>query len=68
MTYLPKWGLYLTYDKLPDGRNLAVISDGSPQRGHPDVNVLTMEIVKDATEALAWFEQEKILQSWNPRS
>lgn len=62
-----RWGLYMTYGKTPDGRNLAIISDGSPQLGHDPVTVL--EVMPDIshTEAHAWFARMQIERPWEVR-
>jgi hypothetical protein len=58
--------LYLTTDKMPDGRPglLAVISKGSPQLGDLNVEVLDLEIVASQEEADSWFKQMIVERPW----
>lgn len=60
-------GLYLTVG--PGDRNdlIAICSDGTPQRGHEDVTVLTLGRVKSMKEARAWFARVKKERPWETR-
>lgn len=54
----PKYGYYLSTNKNPKGDGLlAVISDGHPQRGHQDIEICDVEVVKNIKEAKAWYRQ-----------
>lgn len=57
-------GLYLTVGKASDGRTVAICSDGSPQRGHTSVMVLTVEIVGSTDQASEWFNRMAIEKPW----
>lgn len=66
-----KHGLFLTTGEVEPSpgykRILAVISDGSPQHGHEDVTVLTMETFSAITPYAIiqdWFERMKLEQPW----
>lgn len=60
-------GLFLTYGKTEDGRNLAICSDGTPQLGHDPVTVLTVNIVKSFEQARRWFNHVKQTRPWETR-
>lgn len=69
-----KYGLVLTTGPCPrkskswrEGALLAICSDGSPQLGHKDVQVLDLEVVDSQEEARKWFELVKITQPWLTR-
>lgn len=64
--------IYLTVDRKKrqpenDGY-VAVISQGSPQRGDKNITVLSVEIVQNIKEAKAWFERMKVEQPWVERN
>ena len=61
-------GLFLSYAKMEDGRNLAVCSDGTPQLGHDPVTVLTLEVVQSFKEAKQWFSEVKKTRPWETRN
>lgn len=60
-------GLYLTTGRDDRGRLIAICSDGTPQRGHDPVTILTLEVVDSERDAELWFEAVKILQPWKAR-
>lgn len=64
--------IYLTVDRQKrqpqnDGY-IAVISQGSPQRGDEHCTVLTVEVVKNMKAAKAWYRRMKIERPWEPRN
>lgn len=60
--------LCLTYDWSEDhDAYLAVISDGSPQRGDENVEVLDVELCSSVAGAKEWFERAKIMKPWETR-
>jgi hypothetical protein len=65
----PKHGYFLTVGPDPKGRGwLAVLSDGTPQLGHTDIEVLTLEILPTRKAAKKWFRECVITKPWIPRS
>lgn len=70
----PRYGYFLTTGDTTteDGekRILAIISDGSPQYGHRDVSVLTLETFTLGTPYSAirrWYKKMKQEKPWEPR-
>lgn len=59
----PKYGYYLSLDRRAKDI-LAVISDGSPQHGHPDPLVLDVATFATAEEAHKWFDEAVKRQPW----
>lgn len=64
-----RYGLFLTIgmEKKDLRRQIAVISDGSPQKGHKKVTVLTLEAFPNAAPReviLEWFERMKVERPW----
>lgn len=49
------------------GRLLAVITDGSQKDGDEEIIVLSVEIVKDSTEAQVWFQKQMEEMPWMQR-
>lgn len=66
----PRHGYFLTVDKAPDGKGglLAILTDGTPQKGHDPVTVLSLERVKSIREARRWFDKVMIEKPWVTRS
>ena len=62
-----RYGLYLTTGRTDDGRLLAICSDGTPQLGHKEIKVLTLEVVQSVKEARQWFRRVKIERPWETR-
>lgn len=60
-------GLYLTVGKTDDGRMLAICSDGTPQRDHDHVTVLSLETVPNMKVARAWFKRVRLERPWETR-
>jgi hypothetical protein len=60
-------GYYLTIGKTEDGRTLAICSDGTPQRGHDGVTVLSLEVVASEPEARQWFKRVRKEKPWETR-
>lgn len=59
---------YLTVGPDPKGRGLlAIISEGSPQRGDKNVTVCTLELVKNMKQAKKWFRQMMAERPWETR-
>jgi hypothetical protein len=60
--------LYLTVS--PDKRQpqndgyVAIISEGSPQKGDKDIKVLSIKIVSEQDEAKTWFKRMIIERPW----
>ena len=46
---------------------IALISQGSPQRGDSETIVLSVDIVKNRKEAEVWFEQQLLTRPWEKR-
>lgn len=46
---------------------IAVISEGSPQRGAETTRVLTVEVVQNMKAAEKWFRQMLVERPWEPR-
>jgi hypothetical protein len=69
MTHEIIHGLCLS-TKNVNGRMIAVISDGTPQRDDYPVTILTVEkfAPNDDAAAREWFERMKIEQPWNERN
>jgi hypothetical protein len=64
--------MYLTVDKEKrqpqnDGY-IAVISQGSPQRGDENILVLDVTIVQSHEEASAWFDRQCHERPWEQRT
>lgn len=62
-----RYGLYLTTGQDKQGRLVAIVTDGTPQLGHRNVSVLTLEVVSDDDEAVRWFERMKQERPWEAR-
>jgi hypothetical protein len=60
-------GLYLTVGHDDQGRLLAICTDGTPQRGHASVTILSVEVVADLSEATDWFACVKRKRPWEAR-
>lgn len=63
--------IYLTVGKkkLPDGQGyLAVISQGSPQKGDAETIVLDCEVVPNMKAAKAWYRRQMLLKPWEARN
>lgn len=63
--------IYMTVDRKKrqpqnDGF-IAVISQGSPQRGDDQVTVLSVEIVKNKKAADIWFKRQLAERPWEAR-
>lgn len=64
-----RYGLFLTIGMEKKGwrRQIAIISDGSPQKAHKKVTVLTIEAFPNPTPReiiLEWFERMKVERPW----
>jgi|FreactcultureFD7_1027221.scaffolds.fasta_scaffold49227_1 hypothetical protein len=61
-------GLVLTV--CPGDRNdlIAICSDGSPQLGHEDITVLSVERVNSVKAARDWFRRVKKERPWETRN
>jgi hypothetical protein len=54
----PKHGYFLSVNPNPKGEGyMAVITDGHPQRGHTQIEILDMDIFKTRLEATKWFKR-----------
>lgn len=64
--YEPKYGYYLTTApaKNHPGKLVAILSDGSPQKGHADACILIADVVDDEEAAKRWGERMKIEEPW----
>lgn len=62
-----RYGLYLTIGRDSKGRLLALCSDGSPQRGHDDAIILSVEVVENEAAADAWFMRMQLERPWETR-
>lgn len=60
-------GLYLTVGRCDDGRMLAICSDGTQQRGHTPVTILTIQVVATVAEARDWFKRVILERPWETR-
>jgi hypothetical protein len=62
-----RYGLYMTTGRDEKGRFIAIVTDGTPQLGHQDVTVLTLEVVEDEADAARWFDRMKQERPWEVR-
>jgi len=60
MEHVLKHGIFLTLGHTDDGHVLAVVSDGTPQKGHEPVTVLDVETFDTRDQARKWFATWKI--------
>lgn len=70
--YVPKHGFCLTIGDNPSRKRpakplLAVVTDGSPQLGHKDVEVLTLETFDTCEQAREWYKEVIVTQPWMTR-
>lgn len=61
--------IYLTIDKATDAKGgyIAVISDGSPQRGDIHVTVLSVERCRNPKAAKRWYRDQMQTRPWETR-
>lgn len=66
----PRWGYYLTYGPNPKkpGTILAVISDGTPQKGHSPVTVCDTGVFETEEQMRQWYKAGLALEPWIPRN
>lgn len=62
-------GLRLTYGRDPQGRMLAIISEGGHVQlpGSGPMTVLAVEVVKNAKEAKRWGREQMETRPWETR-
>ena len=60
--------LYLTVAPRSDGGLLAIISQGTPQRGDKTSTVLDVTSVATREEAKTWFDRMLIERPWEARN
>lgn len=60
-------GLYLTWGPARDGRMFAIATDGSPQRGHKEVVVLSLAPAETLKQAQEWFKTVSEERPWEAR-
>jgi len=60
--------LYLTVAPRSDGGLLAIISQGTPQRGDKTCTVLKITSIATKEEAEAWFDRMLIERPWEARN
>ena len=60
--------IYMTVGKNPRGEGLvAVLTQGSPQRGDEHITVLTVTVVSSNAEAHVWYEKMLREKPWETR-
>ena len=60
--------IYLTVGPAPDGDLLAIISQGTPQRGDETCTVLEIKSVVSSSEAKTWFNRMLVEHPWEVRN
>jgi len=61
-----KYGYYLTVGKDDLNRLIATCTDGSPQRNHKHITILSVTIVENTDEASDWFRRVIKERPWDP--